>query len=87
MLNSVKDFVHDVGSNSSRMARRASRRTARAARDIGPLRGLLGLALAGAAITGGVFLVRYLRARRAEHPAEQRRNMDRKRNPMHAHAH
>jgi hypothetical protein len=87
MLNTVKDFVHDVGSNSGRIARRASRSTARAARDIGPMRGLLGLAIAGAAITGGVLLVRYLRARRTEEPTERKRGMDRKRNPMHAHAH
>ena len=82
-----------VGKDSSKLARRVSKTTVKTARDIGPTRALIGLAIAGAAIGGGVFLVRYLRSRRAEADGEMMaggrdsKRVDRKHKPMHAHTH
>jgi hypothetical protein len=82
-----------VGKDSSKLARRVSKTTVKTARDIGPTRALIGLAIAGAAIGGSVFVVRYLRSKRAEADAEltaeerDSKRMDRKRKPMHAHTH
>jgi hypothetical protein len=54
------------------------------------MRALIGLAIAGAAVGGTIFLVRRVRAKRAERAAEAGEvdvKVDRKRKPMHAHAH
>ena len=83
-----------VGKDSGKLARRASKAAANTARDVGPTRALIGLAIAGAAIGGGVVLVRYLRSKRAEArieaesmEASDAHKVDRKRKPMHAHTH
>jgi hypothetical protein len=73
MRTNVKDVIYDFGCGASDIARRArggarrvGRRTQHLAEDIGPVRGLIGLAILGAAIGGTIYLVRYVRQRRAE---------------------
>jgi len=65
------DFARAIGSGTSHMARRFGSGTADVARRVGPWRALIGLAVIGAAVGGGVLLARYVRARRAERAAEQ----------------
>lgn len=59
------------GSGSADVARRFGSGTADVARRIGPWRALIGLAVIGAAVGGGVLLARYVRARRAEQAANE----------------
>ena len=64
------DLAKRVGSNSATLAKRVGTRSSHIARDIGAKRALIGLAVAGVAIAGTIFLVRYLRTRRAESSVE-----------------
>ncbi|MEO8699989.1 MAG: hypothetical protein ABI867_08090 [Kofleriaceae bacterium] len=67
----------------------AGKRGARLAKDIGPTRGLIGLAIVAAAVGGTIFLVRYLRARKDDMPldaAETPNGKREKRKNMHVHA-
>ena len=77
MLNTMKDFMSDIGCEASDLAKRfgggtkdvakrVGRRTADLADDIGPKRALIGLAILGAAVGGTILVVRYVRAKRAE---------------------
>ena len=77
MLNTVKDLISTVGGTTGSFAKSFGLSTAdmaktvgagsvALAKDIGPKRALIGAAIAGAAIVGGVFLMRYLRARKQE---------------------
>jgi hypothetical protein len=77
MMNTVRDTFHSIGDRSGDLARsmgsgtvdlarRLGDGTASLARQVGPRRALIGLAVAAVAIGGAVFVVRYLRARRAE---------------------
>jgi hypothetical protein len=65
------DFARAVGSGTADFARRFGSGTADVARRVGPWRALLGLAVIGAAVGGGVMLARYVRARRAELAGEE----------------
>jgi hypothetical protein len=96
MLNTMKDAIYDFGCATGGAAKRFGRRTADIAEDIGPKRGLIGLAILGAAIGGTFYLVRYVRARRAEQlveiqptgeVGEQPVSRREKRKSMHAHTH
>jgi hypothetical protein len=60
------DLARAVGSGTADLARRFGTGTAGVARRVGPWRALIGLAVIGAAVGGGVLLARYVRARRAE---------------------
>ena len=60
------DVAKRVGSTTADIAKRVGSNTAELARRVGPKRGLIGLVLLAAAVGGGVYLVRYLRARSAE---------------------
>jgi hypothetical protein len=60
------DFARAIGSGTADFARRFGSGTADVARRVGPWRALIGLAMIGAAVGGGVLLARYVRARRAE---------------------
>lgn len=65
MLDTVKDFMGDVGATSAGYARRLGCSTSALARRVGPTRGAIALGVIGAGI-GAFFLIRYLRARSAE---------------------
>jgi hypothetical protein len=60
------DLARAIGSGTADFARRFGSGTADVARRVGPWRALIGLAVIGAAVGGGVLLARYVRARRAE---------------------
>ena len=60
------DFARAIGSGTADVARRVGSGTAHVARRVGPWRALIGLAVIGGAVCGGVLLARYVRARRAE---------------------
>ena len=60
------DLARSLGSGTADLARRFGSGTADVARRVGPRRALIGLAVIGAAVAGGVLLARYVRARRAE---------------------
>jgi hypothetical protein len=60
------DLARSIGSGTADFARRFGSGTANVARRVGPRRALIGLAVIGAAVAGGVLLARYVRARRAE---------------------
>jgi len=66
----TSDVARQVGRSTAGAARRVSDGSVDLARKIGPRRGLIGLALIGAATVGTIYLVRYLRARREELPIE-----------------
>jgi hypothetical protein len=68
--SSTSVFARRVGDQTSDIAKRVGSSTADLARRIGPKRGLIGLAIAGVAIGGTIFLVRYLRSREEELPLE-----------------
>jgi len=65
MLDNVKDKLDSVRCTTRTYGRRVGRKTSALARSVGPRRGGIALGLIAAAI-GIPFLVRYLRARRAE---------------------
>jgi hypothetical protein len=65
MLDTVKDFMGDVGATSAGYARRLGCSTSALARRVGPTRGAIALGVIAAGV-GTFFLVRYLRARKAE---------------------
>jgi hypothetical protein len=75
MLDNVKDKLGSVSCTSRSYARRIGRSTSALARSVGPRRGGIALGLIAAAI-GVPFLVRYLRARRAEARAKELENVD-----------
>ena len=90
-IGSVGDLAKRVGSNSAALAKRVGTRTSHIAREVGPKRTLIGLAIAGVAIGGTIFLVRYLRARKAERSVESEPNeagssSGRSKRNAHAHA-
>lgn len=60
------DAARWVGGNTADLAKRVGGGTADLAKRVGPKRGIIGLVVLGAAITGGIFLVRYLRERSEE---------------------
>jgi hypothetical protein len=64
MLDTVKDFMGDVGATSAGYARRLGCSTSALARRVGPKRGGIALGVIAAGI-GAFFLVRFLRARAA----------------------
>ena len=65
------DFARAIGSGTAHAARRFGGGTVDVARRVGPWRALIGLAVIGATVGGGVLLARYVRARRAERAAEE----------------
>ncbi len=60
------DVAKRVGGSTVDLAKIVGVGTVDLARRIGPKRGLIGLAIAGVAIGGTIFLVRYLRSRAEE---------------------
>jgi len=64
MLDTVKDFMGDVGATSAGYARRLGSSTSGLARSVGPKRGAIALGILAAGV-GGFFLARYLLAKRA----------------------
>ncbi|MBS1121459.1 MAG: hypothetical protein H6Q90_3687 [Deltaproteobacteria bacterium] len=64
------DLAKRIGNGTSVLARRVGNGTANLARRVGPTRGLIGLAIAGVAVGGTIFLVRYLRSRETELPLD-----------------
>jgi hypothetical protein len=75
MLDNVKDKLGSVTCTTRSYARRVGRSTSALARRVGPRRGGIALGLIAAAV-GVPFLVRYLRARRAEAQARELENLD-----------
>lgn len=71
MLDTVKDFMGDVGATSAGYARRLGCSTSALARRVGPTRGAIALGVIAAGV-GAFFLVRYLRARAAAAEVESR---------------
>ncbi len=65
MLDTVKDFMGDVGATSASYARRLGCSTSALARRVGPRRGAIALGVLAAMGIGIPLLVRYLRSRRA----------------------
>ncbi len=63
MLATAKNVMYSIGGNTSGLAKRVGGSTADLARRVGPKRGILGLVALVAAVGGGIYLVRYLRAR------------------------
>ena len=73
MLDTVKDFMGDVGATSAGYARRLGCSTSALARRVGPKRGAIALGVLAGGV-GAFFLVRYLLARKAtaeEMPSEE----------------
>ena len=66
MMEFAKDIVSTVGGATSHLARRVGGGTVDLAKRVGPKRGLIGLALAGAAVGTAIYLVRYVMGRREE---------------------
>jgi hypothetical protein len=60
------DVARAIGAETALLARRFGSGTVTVARQVGPRRGLIGLAVLAAAIGGSVMLIRYLKARAAE---------------------
>jgi hypothetical protein len=75
MLDNVKDVLGSVRCTTRSYARRVGRSTSALARSVGPRRGGIALGLIAAAI-GVPFVVRYLRARRAEARVQELENAD-----------
>jgi hypothetical protein len=75
MLDNVKNRLDSVRCTTRGYARRVGRSTSALARSVGPRRGGIALGLIAAAI-GVPFLVRYLRARRAEAQDRDLENVD-----------
>ena len=61
----TSDLARTLGDETFGLARRFGDGTASLAKRVGPKRGLIGLAVAVAAIGGSILLVRYLKARNA----------------------
>lgn len=61
--STTADFAKMVGGNTADLAKRVGGRSMSLAKKVGPKRALLGFALVGAAVGGGILLARYLRAR------------------------
>ena len=72
MLDTVKDVMYSVGCSTSDLARRVGDGTVDIAKRVGPKRGILGFIAIGAAVGGSIYLIRYLRARRAEMETSER---------------
>ena len=77
MMEFAKDLASNIGCACADAAKFMGGKTADAARfvgegtvdiakRVGPKRGIIGLVLIGGAVVGGVYLVRYLRARAEE---------------------
>lgn len=75
MLENVKDAFDSVRCTTGRYTRRVGRSTSALARRVGPVRGGIALGVIAAAI-GLPFLIRYLRARRAELEAQELEDVD-----------
>jgi hypothetical protein len=75
MLDNVKDKLDSVRCTSRGYARRVGRSTSALARSVGSRRGGIALGLIAAAV-GVPFLIRYLRARRAEAQAQDLEDAD-----------
>ena len=60
------DAAKFVGGKTADAARFVGEGSVDIAKRVGPKRGIIGLVLIGGAVVGGVYLVRYLRARAAE---------------------
>lgn len=75
MLDTVKDFMGDVGATSAGYARRLGCSSRALARRVGPRRGAIALGVLAAAGIGIPLLVRYLRSRRAAAEAEQEQDL------------
>ena len=80
------DVARAIGSGTADLARRFGSGTAHVAKRVGPWRALIGLAVIGAAVGGGVLLARYVRARRAELAAEEGANDHPSGSPKRQHA-
>ena len=65
-FSSIGDRGGDIASSTVDLAKRFGSGTAGLAKQIGPRRGLLGLAVLVAAVGGSVVLIRYLRSRKAD---------------------
>lgn len=63
--SATADFAKTIGGNTTSLAKRVGGGSVKLARTVGPTRGVVGLALVGVAVGGGIFLARYLRARAA----------------------
>ena len=59
------DLARRFGGDTADLAKRIGDNTASLARDVGLKRGLLGIAALAAAVGGGIYLSRYLKARAA----------------------
>ena len=66
MGGKTSDAAKFVGGKTADAARFVGEGTADLAKRVGPKRGIIGLVLIGGAVVGGVYLVRYLRARAEE---------------------
>ena len=64
------DLAKTFGNEASDLAKRFGTGTADLAKRIGPKRAIIGVAVLGALVGGSIFLVRYLRTRKAELPVE-----------------
>lgn len=64
--SSTGAFAKRVGSGTADLASRVGSGTASLARRVGPKRGLIGLAIIGGAVAGGIYLARYLKRRAIE---------------------
>jgi hypothetical protein len=100
MLNTAKNVMHSIGGGAMRvgegsadLAKRVGSGTADLAKRVGMKRGLIGLAILGAAAGTTIYVVRYLRARRlafddvASSPEAQvsQRNHKSQKHQQHAH--
>ena len=68
--SNTADLARRFGGDTADLARRVGGNTADLARKVGPKRGILGVAALAAAVGGGIYLVRYLRARAAPTASE-----------------
>ena len=65
------DLAAKVGGGTASVARKVGSGTASVARKVGPKRGVIGLVAIGAAVAGGIYLVRYLKRRSFEKESMQ----------------
>jgi hypothetical protein len=90
MMRQAKKLTHKVFDGAGDVAKRVACTTQDLAEQIGPKRGLIGLAIIGAAIGTSVLLARYVRNRRAvrdigaDEGGGNWRGL-RREHPMHAH--